>query len=1375
MAYDELPAWLRGHIHPYPGEEMEFAEAPPAATPVDTGGAANDIFTDKTFAGVSSDAPAAAFSTGADTPDDLQGLTGDLPWLSDVPDDAIPTPPTPLEDMGGEALDASWLLADEEPAPAAAPVTTDSAGDLRGLTGQLPWMQDADAAPDAQSAGEPAAFDDGGDGALDWLAASEEVAAPEDAAAPASAGVDDDLGWMEISDQLDAEVPADAAVDAGDDVPDWLTASTEAPASSETAAADEPAVIDEPAELAAPAAADVPDWLAGAGALADEDDTAAAEESGVAELDWMSAADELLDDEEFLGDTPLVEAPSEAEAAPAWLADADELTLEDDDAAALDAGVSDDDAQPAWVTDDVELADDLLPDDDAADIGYGEWQDIQEEDTYEPSVEEQLAEEVPDWFATAGPADDAAADAPAVEPVAAADGPEFVPDWYLGLDEQDTSDAPEWFGNLDFSADALTAQPVLPTPPEPEIPPEPAAQDTSGPAADSDLLAGVSLPPVEPAAGDAPDWLADVGQVPAAIEPDEDLPDWFADISTGAAPPAGAVTFAGPGASVEPVDVGAPAEDTPDWLAGAVEPAEEPPEWLADVGEPAPDLPVEPVVEAAVPSVEVAPADDLDFLAEELAPAEDLPDWFGDMGEAVPADVASPAVDAAAPSVEGVPSVEGAPIDVVGPVDDLDFLAEELAPAEDLPDWFGDMGEAAPAAEVMPPVEEPAPALAPGEAPDWLDGLSHDDAAAVSDDALFAGGEDFMAVIDGGLGADEGLPVAPENAVLSLEDSTFGLDDLLGVDELPPVDEPIPTDEQAPPDAQSAMAEADMPDWLVAAQSDQMDEAKYSVVGASLREQEASEGELSARLLALRVQTEGIVSQEATPAGDEVVATPEVLSGVADSLQPTAVFDDAEGRTALLDVQLDKQQEAQVATLAALLGVADLHDSAAYDVELDEDGEPLPRPETEELDAVDAALRIREADRRSRARSSRKPLRLVVTLILFVAIVLPFFVDFSGLIDLPVPALNPALHGEMDGALQSLRSGDMVLVGFEYGPTVAGEMDPLAEALLTHVLLRGAKPVIVSTKAAGILHAADVLDELAHDEFLLAHLGRSANEPLTMPDDYVLLSYLPGGIVGLRALTATSTDAAALDRGLFLTDYQGNATDLNVQFMQTSFPLGLTLAERGEDVRNWVEQVGAALDLPLVAGVSVAAEPVARPYLDSGQLLGLLSGYRDAYIYNKVLLAALAPLGSGRSGSPLANAQRLLTNTPTPTLRATATATPSPAADEALAAETAGDELATVELSEDEQTATALASGTPSSMPSATPRVIATFTAGPEGDAVEAPTIEPTAVIMIAPGDADQPLADERWYSMTLGALAIVGIISGGAFVNIIRSRRRKP
>jgi hypothetical protein len=66
------------------------------------------------------------------------------------------------------------------------------------------------------------------------------------------------------------------------------------------------------------------------------------------------------------------------------------------------------------------------------------------------------------------------------------------------------------------------------------------------------------------------------------------------------------------------------------------------------------------------------------------------------------------------------------------------------------------------------------------------------------------------------------------------------------------------------------------------------------------------------------------------------------------------------------------------------------------------------------------------------------------------------------------------------------------------------------------------------------------------------------------------------------------------------------------------FAAFILLTDNSDTGRNWIEQVGPRLgNTPMIMIVSTQAEPLMRPYFNSGQLKGLVSGLADAKIYEQ--------------------------------------------------------------------------------------------------------------------------------------------------------------
>ncbi len=164
-----------------------------------------------------------------------------------------------------------------------------------------------------------------------------------------------------------------------------------------------------------------------------------------------------------------------------------------------------------------------------------------------------------------------------------------------------------------------------------------------------------------------------------------------------------------------------------------------------------------------------------------------------------------------------------------------------------------------------------------------------------------------------------------------------------------------------------------------------------------------------------------------------------------------------------------------------------------------------------------------------------------------------------------------ALHDVVDG----LDASDHVLVAFDYGPPEAGELNAVARPVLTHVLNRGARLSIVSTRPDGPLMASAVMTSIADSR-----------------DQFTLIGFRPGTATAVSQLLA-STD--------------------------TMPTLLLVLTGRPMPLRLWVEQAHARFgdQLPLIAVGSAALEPFAGPYVDAnaGQLRGAIYGYEGAASY----------------------------------------------------------------------------------------------------------------------------------------------------------------
>ncbi|MBI5877524.1 MAG: hypothetical protein HZB53_07735 [Chloroflexi bacterium] len=193
--------------------------------------------------------------------------------------------------------------------------------------------------------------------------------------------------------------------------------------------------------------------------------------------------------------------------------------------------------------------------------------------------------------------------------------------------------------------------------------------------------------------------------------------------------------------------------------------------------------------------------------------------------------------------------------------------------------------------------------------------------------------------------------------------------------------------------------------------------------------------------------------------------------------------------------------------------------------------------------------------------------------------------------------------------ISALRPGSLVLLGMDYGAGARGELDPQARATVLHLLQNKQRIAAVSFVADGGQLAQDALNSGSP-------VATSFTYPYAYGETHINAGFLSGGAAAMRGLAQNGLPAGGRDfRGRPLA---GSPLAAGLKSGQ-AFDLLIVFTDDGAQLKLWVEQVLRDSGKPLLAGVSAAAEPVAAPYYDSGQLKGLLVGSRGAAEYEGYL------------------------------------------------------------------------------------------------------------------------------------------------------------
>jgi hypothetical protein len=217
-----------------------------------------------------------------------------------------------------------------------------------------------------------------------------------------------------------------------------------------------------------------------------------------------------------------------------------------------------------------------------------------------------------------------------------------------------------------------------------------------------------------------------------------------------------------------------------------------------------------------------------------------------------------------------------------------------------------------------------------------------------------------------------------------------------------------------------------------------------------------------------------------------------------------------------------------------------------------------------------------------------------IFLMIVVALAIPFFLSVTC-----KSYSSPEVRTLYD-AVDKLRPNSKVLISFDYDPASEPELNPMAEAFLRFAFTRRLRVIIVGLWPQGPLQANRALDrvfEKPEIQALNLEYGR----------DYVNLGYQSGNEFAIQGM------GSSIAR-VFPTDVRGTRTeDIPIMqdvkdFSNVDFVFNLSAGYPG--TVEWVQVAVDRFHVAMGAGNTAVQAPLAYPYLESGQLLGILGGMK---------------------------------------------------------------------------------------------------------------------------------------------------------------------
>lgn len=174
-----------------------------------------------------------------------------------------------------------------------------------------------------------------------------------------------------------------------------------------------------------------------------------------------------------------------------------------------------------------------------------------------------------------------------------------------------------------------------------------------------------------------------------------------------------------------------------------------------------------------------------------------------------------------------------------------------------------------------------------------------------------------------------------------------------------------------------------------------------------------------------------------------------------------------------------------------------------------------------------------------------------------------------------------------------------ILIDASYSPAMMPELQPMLKAILRHCFAKKIRVLLMTLDANGPALCQEALRETAPE------FGAVEGE------DYVFLGFKPGGAAVMMAIGENIRQA-------YPTDYQGRQmTDIPMMADVRNYadiPLVISIA--GSAItQSWIVYAGTRYHANVGGGCTAVSTADYYPFLQSGQLVGLLNGMKGASEY----------------------------------------------------------------------------------------------------------------------------------------------------------------
>jgi len=227
--------------------------------------------------------------------------------------------------------------------------------------------------------------------------------------------------------------------------------------------------------------------------------------------------------------------------------------------------------------------------------------------------------------------------------------------------------------------------------------------------------------------------------------------------------------------------------------------------------------------------------------------------------------------------------------------------------------------------------------------------------------------------------------------------------------------------------------------------------------------------------------------------------------------------------------------------------------------------------------------------------------RRYIFIFIALAVAIPLILTFQ----LPI-ATSPMVKGIYD-KFDELPDGSTVILSGDYDPASAPELQPMAKSILRHMIKKKFKIIMMGLWPMG----PGLLDQAMLELQEAKELGAEKYE---YGADYIQLGYVPGGAMVLQAILRSFKSA-------YTTEQKFNKPIMDYPIMRgisnaTNIAGAFEVSAGSPGPEAWIMYLIDPSGMEVYgAGVTAVSAPMLAPYVQTGQMKGLLGGLKGAAEY----------------------------------------------------------------------------------------------------------------------------------------------------------------